>query len=124
MTLGELIQHLSLYRKKIPLWIEGPLRLFPNGVGSYRGYREDLAIGFDESEYQHPAPMTCGQFATILRDAIGATFTGCKGGEYTMHSLTRVWVARYRECPGCQVDSVYEDNGAVYIGVRMRWRQL
>ena len=63
----------------------------PSGVSSYRGYYEDLAIEFEE---KYPFP-TVAEILTMLKDCIGKTFTGYKGGEYTMDENSQVWVANY-----------------------------
>lgn len=80
--------------------------LTPTDCDSYRGYYSDLAIGFEEDK---PGP-TAGEFAKRLRDCIGQTFTGYKGGDFTMAEDTPVWVANYGKTSGTAVIGV-EDQG-------------
>ena len=63
----------------------------PNGVGSYRGYYEDLAIHYDN---QKP-PINVKVLLRWLRNAVGGIFSGYKGGDFTMNTKTIVWVAEY-----------------------------
>jgi hypothetical protein len=64
----------------------------PRYVASYRGFYEQLAIGYDE-DWQKP--VTVAELLIQLRGAVGATFTGYKGGEYTMDASTPVWAANH-----------------------------
>lgn len=65
----------------------------PTNLASYRGYYEDMALGFTENGL---AP-TVADLLTRLRKGLCATFTGWKGGEYDMDGGTTLWVAN----PGC-----------------------
>lgn len=74
----------------------------PTTLASYRGYYEDLALGYDEKG-NYP---TVAELITRLESAIGEVFTGWKGGDYTMTRDTPVWVAN----PG-------ESGSTVIVGV-------
>lgn len=55
---------------------------------SYRGYYEQLAFA--------PCEDRCvGDLLASAREALGKTFTGYKGGEYTMSEKTPCWIAAY-----------------------------
>lgn len=85
--LGELIE-----------WLEkqDPKREVVCGFGapmSYRGYYDQVAF----------APVdktTFGEMLQHAKAALGATFIGYKGGEYTMHEYTDCWIAEYGETGG------------------------
>lgn len=85
MTLGELIRAL----KEMPS--DG---VITHGFGepmSYRGYYGDLAF----------APRintTAGEMLAHAESAVGKTFTGYKGGEYTMSEHTDCWISEYGNC--------------------------
>jgi len=64
----------------------------PVGIDSFRGCYEDLAIGFEEEPKKYPSVAA---FLKLLRDTVGKTFTGYKGGDYKMMGSSRVWVANY-----------------------------
>lgn len=80
MTLGELIAALEA---------EDPALVLPEGFvspHSYRGFCDELAF--------EPAPnVTVGQVLDAARGAVGATYHGWKGGEFTMHGNTECWLA-------------------------------
>ncbi len=83
--------------------------LHPDGFASYRGYYSDLAIGFSEF-----AQSTCSDFRNGLRECIGETFTGYKGGDNTMNGDTPVWVANYGHTGGTGIVRVsFDDYGVV-----------
>jgi len=82
MTLQALIEELSRYdpQQRVPLGFREP--------HSYRGYYDELAF--------EPVPdTTVGAMLAAAKDALGATYTGYKGGDYTMNAYTQVWLARY-----------------------------
>ena len=59
-----------------------------NNPHSYRGYYEDLA--FEPAEN-----VTVGEMLKCAKEALGQTFSGYKGGDYTMKKYTTVWLANY-----------------------------
>lgn len=85
----------------------------PNGIGSYRGYYSDLAIGFD-NDYRRP-DVKNEEFRQELRDCIGQTFTGYKGGDFTMTEDTPVWVANNGNSGGTAVIRVTYNDWSVTL---------
>ena len=67
---------------------------YPYGLNSYRGYYEDLSIGYGRD------PMTVKQFEALLLGAIGRNFVGYKGGEYEMGKSTFIWVDDHSSANG------------------------
>ena len=63
---------------------------------SYRGYYEDLA--FDPAEN-----VTIGSMLAHAKSALGQTFQGYKGGDYTMHEYTDCWIAEYGRSGGDKI---------------------
>ena len=61
----------------------------PNEAMSYRGYYSDLA--FDKKA----DPITVVEFLEMCREALGKTFTGYKGGDFTMSEDTPLWASEY-----------------------------
>jgi len=79
-TLGELIKRLTE---------EDPTRVVPLGFGtphSYRGYYDNVSFSPKEN-------VTIGEMLRHAKSALGATFSGWKGGEYTMHEFSPVWIS-------------------------------
>jgi len=96
LTLGGLIELLATVKPDTPVLVRAPVVLTPSGVSSYRGNYEDLAIALDTSR----STMDVARFRAMLGDAIGRTFVGYKGGEYTMGRDSALWVSNYGECSG------------------------
>jgi hypothetical protein len=71
---------------------------------SYRGYYSDLA--FELSDDTRPA----AELLAECKEAMGQVFTGYKGGDFVMGSLTPVWVAHYG-CCGNKLMAMPADGG-------------
>lgn len=73
----------------------------PTVLDSWRGSYAELAIGYDmEGDYY----ATCAhQFLEKLKSAVEETFTGYKGGNFTMTKNTPLWVSNYSETGNTQV---------------------
>lgn len=81
---------------------EDPARVLPFGFHrphSYRGYYEQLA--FEPAEN-----ITIGEMLAAARSALGATFEGYKGGDYTMDERTECWIAHYGQSGSNQIGPV------------------
>ena len=82
MTLGELIDYLENHNPELKLAM---------GLGdahSYRGYYEQLAFELEPS-------VTVEKMLKTAKSCLGKTFTGYKGGEFTMDHDTDTWIAAY-----------------------------
>lgn len=113
LTLGELIgrleqipptftNHRSVVETK-RVWFDFG-RTYPEQLASWRGSYAELSITFDyEGRITHqcgrpwtdPEYMPADRFLAMLRAAVGQTFQGYKGGDFTMAEDTPVWVANY-----------------------------
>lgn len=68
---------------------EDPERVLPIGFAnphSYRGYYDQLA-------FEPVADIKIGDMLTAAKYAVGRTFQGWKGGDYTMSEHTECWIA-------------------------------
>lgn len=85
MTLGELIERLEKldYSKPVKHGFGFPM--------SYRGYYDELAFSPEEN-------TTIGEMLEHAKNALGATFEGYKGGDFTMDEFTPCWIAEYGNC--------------------------
>lgn len=61
----------------------------PKQEMSYRGYYSDLAFDWDVE------PITVEEFAAMCGKALGAIYTGYKGGDWPMGSDTPLWASAY-----------------------------
>lgn len=119
LLLGELILKLeAVADKNKPLFID-IMDKRPMGVGSWRGSYYELAIrtesfgayNTDVVEKELPdigmtlygrkeigkKEPTVSEWIEVLKESVGNTFTGYKGGDYLMSKNTPVWLAEYGE---------------------------
>lgn len=104
LSLGELIQILAAWPKQDDACLYDFGGLAPDGLDSYRGYYDQLAMGFSDKE-KYPNP-TVAKVLEWCEAAVGKTFTGYKGGDYVMTERTPVWVANYGEAGGTAIVGV------------------
>lgn len=76
------------------------------GLDSYRGYYEDLSLGYGSAG----SAMTVAQLLKIFEESVGKTYQGYKGGDFTMSTKTLVWVAPYGDTGRMLVDIKSEDG--------------
>ena len=116
MTLGSLIRILETCpNKEFNVYFDFG-NFSPDQVESYRGFYDQLAIGFSEGNTK------VSELLFWLKDAVGGIFTGYKGGEFLMDEDTKMWVANYGESNSTAVDSVEILTWAVII--RTRWEEI
>jgi hypothetical protein len=69
----------------------------PTVVDSWRGSYAELALGYCLTGYdndrEHLKEISAKDLLQNLKDAVGKTFTGWKGGDFRMSKETPVWVA-------------------------------
>lgn len=82
---------------------------FPNEYDSYRGYYRLIAIEPGKEL------VKVSEFVEMTKDSIGNTYTGYKGGEYTMNQNTPVWVSDWGTASGMGITGVDEAKDAVYL---------
>ncbi|HEC65520.1 MAG TPA: hypothetical protein ENI23_09510 [bacterium] len=78
----------------------------PSDLISYRGYYTDLALDYDDDVIG----TNVRQLLKMFEEADGRTYEGYKGGDFTMHRKTLVWVAPYGSCGRMLVDVQSKKN--------------
>ena len=115
LSIGELIQKLESFpdpkkdRKVYYDWLWTGVDPYPF---SYRGYYDHLSISVSKDE------NTCSLSVLIdeLKKAVGKSFYGYKGGNYTMEEGTPVWASRWGNLGVCIIDArVLWDDGPVLL---------
>ena len=126
LTLGEIISKVESiidFRTKNqdpPGTAEEPIVYFdfvntyPTCLDSWRGAYKELAFDFCHGHGKEK-PMPISEFLRVLKDTIGQTFTGYKGGDFTMDESTPVWVANYGESGDTGVLDITDDGYLVTI---------
>lgn len=112
LTLGELILKMEGKSPEKPVVFDDGEH-FPTSLSSWRGSYCELAIEYNE--YDTEKPMNAGDFAEKLKGALGKTYTGYKGGDFTMGKTTPVWVANHGNVSGFRNDkkAEYNDDTAI-----------
>lgn len=111
LTVGELIKHLSAFNGNFQLTFDfGYLQ--PTDFDSWRGSYDKLAIGYTTLG---TPDLTVKEFLLKLKGVIGKTFTGYKGGSYTMDENTQVYVDNYGEYSNTTIIGVREQYETVYL---------
>lgn len=72
---------------------EDPARILPLGFANPHSYRGD----YHELAFEPVENITIGEVLAACRSALGATFQGYKGGDFTMYAHSDCWIARYGE---------------------------
>lgn len=109
ITLGELILLLKRCDKNKSVYFEFA-NLTPTIFKSYRGYYEQLALGYSED-----GNMSVGELLNAAEGANGHQFEGYKGGTYVMDLLTPVWAAKYGRSNSTAIIGVKECKYTVYL---------
>lgn len=94
LTLGDLVSKLKEVDASMPVIYDFMEPSSPSAPESYRGYYCDLS--FPPSD----AAISAGELLIDASDAIGSTFEGYKGGDFTMHSGTPLWASAYGTSSG------------------------
>lgn len=92
-TLGQLITKLTSCDKDKEVWFGFEFAIPSGRIDSYRGFYEDLALGWTTLDRPESVSIKVKDLITILQGAVGKTFTGYKGGTYRMPLDTPLWVA-------------------------------
>jgi hypothetical protein len=83
---------------------------FPMGIASYRGYYDQLALGYFSDTESLNKPKLVSDWLNDLTLCIGKQFGGYKGGSYTMDKDTPIWVSNWGQATGTTVIGVQSTN--------------
>lgn len=111
LSLGEIIAKLEGINDK-------SLRVYfafedamPTHFDSWRGSYEELALSF---KFEGDA-QTVEDLLQKCREAVGAIYTGYKGGDFTMGRNTPVWVANYGNSGNTGIVDVFQTEYMVIL---------
>lgn len=107
LTLGELDARLESVVPELPIKLDSGT--FPGEIMSYRGYYRFPAV---EPSLQE---CTVGEFHKVVKDAIGRTFEGYKGGDFKMTRHSPLWVSSYGDASGRGIVGVTVDDDQVIL---------
>lgn len=125
LSLGKLIYLLEPIAKKQPEVInkfkhEAEVyfdfcHMFPTCIYSWRGAYDELALNHQRDGDPKAQPMKVRAFLKMLKAAVGKTYTGYKGGDFTMSKDTPVWVSNYGDADDTAVVGVLDESFRVLI---------
>lgn len=121
MTLGELLDVLSGFEpdRRVVYAGESFEGEQPSSIDSWRGIYADLALSHEPPRARGPV-ATVDSLLEVLRDAVGSTFTGWKGGDYTMTERTPVWVDNPGDWSEVGISGVNLDADQECVVLRLR----
>lgn len=103
MNIGQFIQELRKYPLSALVTIE-PFELYPTTFDSYRGYYDELALGYSIEEPEKL--MTVEDLINEAISCIGKEFIGYKGGHFTMDTNTPLWISNYGKCSDTKIEKI------------------
>lgn len=75
---------------------QNPDAIVPHGFGCPMSYRGD----YSQLAFEPVENARIGDMLEHAKSALGATFEGYKGGNYTMYEYTDCWIAKYGSSEG------------------------
>jgi hypothetical protein len=72
---------------------EDPTRVLPIGFANPHSYRGD----YSDLAFEPVANISIGDMLAACRSALGTTFDGWKGGDFTMSESSDCWIAMHGE---------------------------
>ena len=101
MTLGEIIEELSMARPDQNVYYDFADMAPKLKLDSYRGDCSETYLGYQEE------PMTVGELLSYLKSRVGEIMIGYKGGEYIIREDKDVFVANdSRSYTNCIIDKI------------------
>lgn len=104
LTLGELLDLLEEWPLDANVSFDF-CGLTPTTVASYRGFYNQLALGFGE-----PGSMRLSALHENLFAACEARFEGWKGGSFVMTRETKMWADNKGRCSGTRIVGIAIDD--------------
>lgn len=115
MTLGELTIALQHSEMEDQVRFDFGLQV-PTQFNSYRGFYEDLALGYTEEKSIYESRVKEVLAACVA--AIDSIYVGYKGGDYRMTRQSRIWVAKCGDASGIALVGVRHYHGDVVLETR------
>lgn len=115
LTLGEVIDELKRAEPESTVQFDFCYTA-PTTVASYRGYYNELAIGWQAATYDEESGTYWPLATTVLirlEEAVGKTFEGYKGGDCKMNRDTTLYVANWGDTGGTVISHIEHEHKTV-----------
>lgn len=109
MTLGGLVAALEGFDPDAWVVYDTIEEQSPSAPQSYRGYYSDLSLP------PRADPIKVSDLFELCREAVGRTFKGYKGGDFTMHSKTPLWASPNGVANGVAIMDAKVIDGRVFL---------
>lgn len=110
ISVGDLIDKLvDTGEPDARVWLS-PFMLRPTELSSYRGYYEDVALGYEVDD----EPVKVRDLLEDLLAILGAETHGYKGGRYRADRSTALWAANWGEAPGIGITGIKKLADGLY----------
>jgi hypothetical protein len=116
MTLGKLITKLKSRDGEAGVYFDF-CNLIPTSFNSYRGYYEQLALGYTDDMQ---AQMTVSRLRESAIECLDDTFTGYKGGEYKMTRDTKLWADNIGRASGTAITGIIDEGWRIILKTKYR----
>lgn len=111
LTIGDMLEKLDQFNDDETVTYSNDA-YFDGSFGSYRGYYEDMYLGFDKEDLGF---NTVGHLKKALETALDkGAMTGYKGGEFSIDVDTLLWSASYG-CTGDMIVDVLKLSDKIYV---------
>ena len=88
---------------------------YPTTLDSWRGSYSEISLGFGNKPEGSPEIR---ELIKLLEEGIGNTYTGYKGGEFTMDAETPIWADDYGTSSETAIVGVIDDGYRAIIETR------
>ena len=118
LTIGTMLDKLNQYDNNDKIkFLNG--EFFNGNFGSYRGYYEDLCIGYDDKDQGFNTVKDLKDTLTKALDK--GVMYGYKGGEFSINEDTLVWLADYSDLGDMVIDIIDVNGEALIITKEEEW---
>lgn len=119
MTLGQLIEQLEKMNPESGVICSTDTSMVFTTFDSYRGYYEDLALGYVAKDYYEEKKdgeiHTVKDFLEEAKSCLNKKFYGWKGGEFVMDADTPLWVANSGHTSNFIIGHIEESSNSCFV---------
>jgi len=112
LSIGQMLKKLEQFNDDARLFLSND-KFFTTEFGSYRGYYEDMYIGYSDTD---TGLNTVGGLRGILEAALAkGEMKGYKGGDFPIDHDTLLWMSSYGEVDGWALVDVVKVGDAIVV---------
>lgn len=121
LNLGQIIERLDALGDKDEQYVSFDFEsAYPTRLTSWRGIYAHLALEF---AFDKDAP-TVSALLDTLKNAVGTTYEGYKGGMFRMSEQTPVWVANWGHSGSTAIVNVFQSQGTRTVILETQYQDM